>query len=75
MLVLTSAGEFLQVNQRGKYFYKTLRNIMKRRYRRTHHLQYRNQSIESKNRVIYKLHQAIPEQWSMQHARLAMEKA
>ena len=65
MLVFSSTGEVLQVNQRGGCFYKTLRNIMERTYRRTYDLQYKNQSIKSKNQVIYKLQEAFLEQWSM----------
>ena len=45
---------------------------MEWKYRRTFHLQYRNQSNDSKNQVISKLHEAFPEQWSMRPVRLAI---
>ena len=50
-LVLGSTGEVLQVNERGKCFYNTMRDIVERTYRRTFHLQYKNQFIDSKNQV------------------------
>jgi hypothetical protein len=64
----------LEVNERGKNFYKTMRDIVERTYRRTFHLQYINQSNDSKNQVISKLQEAFPEQWSMRPVRLAIEK-
>jgi hypothetical protein len=64
----------LEVNERGKLFYKTLRDIVERMYRCTFHLQYKNQSNDSKNQVIHKLQEAFPEQWSMRPVRLAIEK-
>ena len=54
-LVLSSAGEVLQVNERGKCFYETLRDIVEITYRRTFHLEYKNKSRDSKNQVIHKL--------------------
>ena len=74
MLVLSSSGEVLQVNERGKCFYNTMRDIVERTYRRTFHLQYKNLSNDSKNQVIKKLQQVFSEQWSMQFVRLAIEK-
>ena len=73
-LVLSSVGEVLQVNKRAKCFYQTLRNIVERTYRHTLHLQYKNQSTDSKNQVIHKLHEVFPNQWSMRYARLAITK-
>ena len=55
MLVLSSFGEVLQLNERGKYFYSAMRDILEITYRRTLHLQYKNQSSYSKNQVIHKL--------------------
>jgi hypothetical protein len=54
-LVISSTGVVLEVNERGKLFYKTLRDIVERTYRHTFHLQYKNQSNDSKNQVIHKL--------------------
>ena len=64
-LVLSSSGEGLQVNERGKCFYNTVRDIVEGTYRHNFHLQYKNQSSDSKNHVIQKLHEAFLEQWSM----------
>ena len=58
-LVLSSSGVVLEVNERGIDFYKTMRNIVEQTYKRTFHLQYKNQSNVSKNQVIYKLHEAF----------------
>jgi hypothetical protein len=58
----------------GGNFYKTMRNIVELTYTRTFHLQYKNQSNDSKNQVISKLQEAFPEQWSMRPLRLAIEK-
>ena len=41
-LVLSSSREVLEVNEREKYFYKTMRDIVERTYRHTFHLQYKN---------------------------------
>jgi hypothetical protein len=73
-LVLSSSRVVLEVNERGKLFYRTLRDIVERTYRHTFHLQYKNQSNDSKNQVIHKLHEAFPEKWSMRPVRLAIEK-
>ena len=62
--VLNSSKDMLEVNERGKCFYKTIANIVERTYRCTFHLQYKNQSSDSKNQVIHKLHVALLEQWS-----------
>ena len=73
-LVLSSSGEVLQVNERGKCFYNTMRDIVERTYRCTFHLQYKNQYNDSKNQAIYKLQQAFMEQWSRRAMRLAIVK-
>jgi hypothetical protein len=59
-LVISSNGVVLEVNERGKLFYKTLRDIVERMYRRTFHLQYKNQLNDSKNQVIDKLQCNVP---------------
>jgi hypothetical protein len=64
----------LEVNERGKLFYRSLRDIVERTYRCTFHLQYKNQSSDSKNQVIHKLQEVFPEPWSMRPVRLAIEK-
>jgi hypothetical protein len=65
-LVLSSSRVVLEVNEGGgKNFYKTMRDIVERMYRHSFHLQYKNQSNDSKNQVIHKLQQAFLEQWSM----------
>ena len=51
-----------------------MRDVVERIYRCTFHLQYKNQSSDSKNQVIYKLLQAFPEKLSMIPMRLAIEK-
>ena len=48
-LVLSSSREVLQVNERGKCVYNTLRDIVERTYRHTFHLQYKSQSSDSKS--------------------------
>jgi hypothetical protein len=73
-LVLGSFGVVLEVNERGKLFYKTLRDIMEIMYRHTFHLQYKNQSKDSRNKVIHKPHELFMEQWSMRPTRLTIEK-
>jgi hypothetical protein len=73
-LVISSSGVVLEVNERGKLFYKTLRDILEITYKHTFHLQYKNQSNDSKNQVIHKLHEAFMEQWSMRPVRLAIAK-
>jgi hypothetical protein len=74
-LVLSSSRVVLEVNDKGKIFYKTMRDIVERTYICSFHLQYKNQSNESKNQVIFKLQQAFLEQWSMRPMRLAIEKS
>jgi hypothetical protein len=64
----------LEVNERGKNFYKTMRDIVEQTYRHTFHLQYINQSNDSKNQVISKLQEAFPEKWSMRPVKLAIAK-
>jgi hypothetical protein len=58
-LVLSSYRVVLEVNDKGKNFYKTMRDIVERMYRHYFHLQYKNQSNESKNKVIFKLQQVF----------------
>ena len=69
-LVLSSSGVVLEVNERGKRFYKTMRGIVDRMYRHSFHLWYKAQSNESKNYVIFKLRQPFWEHMSMRDARL-----
>ena len=73
-LVLSSFGVVLKVSERGENFYKTMRDIVEQTYRRTFHLEYINQSNDSKNQVIYKLHEVFAEKWSMRPVRLAIAK-
>jgi hypothetical protein len=47
---------------------------VERTYRHTFHLQHKNQPNESKNQVIYKLHEVFSKQWSMRPMRLATTK-
>ena len=61
-LVLNSSGVVLEVNAMREFFYKTMRNIVERTYKRNFHLQYKNQSNDSKNQVIYKLQEMFLEQ-------------
>ena len=42
MLVLSSFEEVLQVNESGKCFYNTMKNIVEGTYRHTFQLQYKN---------------------------------
>ena len=51
-----------------------MRDIVERTWRHSFHLQYINQSNDSKNQVICKLQEAFLEKWSMRHVRLAKEK-
>jgi hypothetical protein len=51
-LVLSSSVEVLQVNERGKCFYNTRRDIVERTYICNCHLQYKNQSSYFKTQVI-----------------------
>jgi hypothetical protein len=73
-LVLSSSGVVLEVNERGENVYKTMMDIVERTYKRTFHLQYRNQYNDSKNQVISKLHEVLLEKWSMRPVILAIEK-
>jgi hypothetical protein len=73
-LVISSSEVVLEVNEMGKMFYKSLKDIVERTYRSHFHLQYKNQSSDSKNLVIHLLQEAFPEPWSMRHMRLAIEK-
>ena len=43
-------------------------------YRGSFHLQYKNQSNDSKKQVLSKLQEEFPENWSMRHVRLLMAK-
>ena len=61
-LVLSSSRVVLEVNGRGKIFYKTMRDIVERTYRCTLHLQHKNQFNESKNQAISKLQETFPKQ-------------
>ena len=73
-LVLSSSGVVLEVSRRDKEFYNTMRDIVERMYNHTFHLQYKNQSNDSKNQIICKLQEAFPGQLSMRFVRLAIEK-
>jgi hypothetical protein len=73
-LVLSSSRVVLEVNESEKNFYKIMRDIVERMYRRIFHLQYKNQSNDSENRVKHKLQQAFLKQWLMRLMRLAIEK-
>ena len=64
----------LEVNEKGKYVYKSLRDVVERMYILTFHLQYKNQSNDSKNQIVSKLQEKFPENWSMRHVRLLIEK-
>ena len=43
-------------------------------YRHFFHLQYKNQSNNSKNQILCKLQEVFPQNWSMRHVRLLIEK-
>ena len=62
-LVISSSGVVFEVNERGKLFYRALRDIVRRTYRHNFHLKYKNQSIDSKNQVIRTLQEVFPEPW------------
>ena len=64
-LVLSSSEEVLQVNERGKCFYNTMRDRVERTYIHTFHLKYKNQSSDSNNHVTQKRHEALTKQWSI----------
>ena len=53
--LLSSFGVVLEVNERGKNFYKSLRDLVERMYRHFFYLQYKNQSNDSKNQILCKL--------------------
>ena len=61
-LVLSSSRVVLEFNNKGGVeFYKTMRDIVERMYRRTFQLQYKNQSNDYNNKVICKLQEAFQE--------------
>ena len=47
---------------------------MERMYRRSFHLQYKNQSNDSKNQILSKLQKYFPENWSMRYVRILIAK-
>ena len=51
-----------------------MKDIVERTYKRTFHLQYKNQSNYSKNQVICKLQETFLEKWSVRTLKLAIEK-
>ena len=73
-LLLSSFGVVLEVNERGKFFYKSLRDLEEWMYRRSFHLQYKNQSNDSKNQILFKLQDEFPENWSMRQVKLLIAK-
>ena len=73
-LLFSSSEVVLEVNERGKNFYKSLRDLVERMYRPSFHLQYKNQSNYSKNQILSKLQEEFPENWSMRHVKLLIEK-
>ena len=66
-LLLSSSGVVLEVNERGKYFYKSSRDLVERMFIHSFLLQYKNQSNDSKNQILSKLQEDFPENWSMRH--------
>ena len=54
-LLLSSSGVVLEVNESGKKFYKSLRDLVERMYRHSFHLQYKYQSNDSKNQILSKI--------------------
>ena len=72
--LLSSSGVVLEVNESGKNFYKSLRDLVERMYRSSFHLKYKNQSNDSKNQILSKLQEEFPENWSMRHVILLIEK-
>jgi hypothetical protein len=60
-LVISSSRVVLEVNERRKLFYRALRDIVERTYRRNFHLQYKNQSNDSRNYLMRTLQEAFPE--------------
>jgi hypothetical protein len=73
-LVISSYGVVLEDNEKGKLFYRSLSDIVEGMYRLIIHLQYKNQSSDSKNRVIHTLQESFSEPWSMRPMRLATKK-
>ena len=47
---------------------------MEQMYRFSFHLQYKNQSNDSKNKILSKLQEEFPENWSISHVGLLIEK-
>ena len=60
----------MEVNERGKNFYKSLRDLVERMYRRSFHLQYKNQSSDSKNQILSKLNEDFLEIWLLRPVRI-----
>jgi len=52
-----------------------MKDLVEQTYRSIFHLQYKNQSNDSKNQIISKLQEVFLEQWSMRHIKLAIEKS
>ena len=73
-MLLSSSRVVLEANERGENFYKTLRDLVEKMYIISFHLQYKNQSNDSKNKILFKLQEEFLENWSMRHARLLIEK-
>ena len=73
-LLLGSFGVVLEVNERGKNFHKSLRDLVEQMYKFSFHLQYKNPSNDSKNQIISKLQEEFPENWSTRHVRLLIAK-
>jgi hypothetical protein len=71
-LVISSFGVVLDVNERGKMFYRALRDMVEIMYRRHFHLQYKNQSSDSKNQFLFILQESFLEPWSMRPVRLVI---
>ena len=59
--LLSSSRVVLEVNKRGKNFYKILRDLVERMYRHSFHLQHKNQSNDSNNQILSKLQEEFPE--------------
>lgn len=53
-LVLSSSGVVLKVNKREFFFYKTMRDLVERTYKRSFHSQYKNQCNDFNNEIIFK---------------------
>ena len=64
----------LEVNERGKNFYKILRDLVEQMYRCSFDLKLKNQSNDLKNQILSKLQEEFPENWSMRHVKLLIEK-